>query len=78
MENISQKMDDCYEFNYKIINCKIKYIRTEKIFKLFFSFVLLKFFFVATQRVCVSIMRCDVTKKEERSRRALYRTNIEH
>jgi hypothetical protein len=30
MERIPQKMGDSCEFNYKIINCKAKYMRTKK------------------------------------------------
>jgi hypothetical protein len=36
MEHTVKKMDDCAEINYKIVNRKAKYIRTKKIFKLFF------------------------------------------
>jgi len=75
MERIPQKMDDSCEFNYKIINCKAKYIRAEKMFKLFL-FVLLNFFYFATQKLCrVNAMRYNVTKTGA-ARRAKSRMGI--
>jgi hypothetical protein len=64
MEHILQKMNDRSELNYKIINCKVKYIRTQKCLSCVFLFFL-KFFLLPLKGCVVSVL-CDVLQQKNK------------